>query len=45
MGTFINSEDPDEMLQNTAFHQDLHFLLRSKQFSGAEIHKFKTSYL
>ena len=23
-----NSEDPDEMQQNAAFHQDLHYLLR-----------------
>ena len=24
MGTFANSEDPDEMPQNAAFHQGLH---------------------
>ena len=24
MGTFTNSEDPDEMLQNASFHQGLH---------------------
>ena len=30
MGTFANSEDPDEMPQNTAFHQGLHCLLRHK---------------
>ena len=29
------------MQQNAAFHQGLHFLLRSKQFSGKEIqHNF-----
>ena len=28
MGTFTNSEDPDEMLHDAAFHQGLHFLLR-----------------
>ena len=28
MGTFTNSEDPDEMLHNAAFHQGLHCLLR-----------------
>ena len=38
MGTLANSEGPDEMPQNAAFHQGLHFLLRSKQFSGIEIH-------
>ena len=26
-GTLENSEDPDEMPQNVAFHQDLHCLL------------------
>ena len=26
-GTFTNSKDPDEMLQNAAFHQGLHYLL------------------
>ena len=36
-----NSEDPDEMLQNAAFHQGLHCLLRYKiQSSGAEIHNY-----
>ena len=24
MGTLANSEDPDEMQHNAAFHQDLH---------------------
>ena len=28
MGTFTNSEDPDEMLHNAAFHHGLHCLLR-----------------
>ena len=27
MGTFANSEDPDEMPDNVAFHQGLHCLL------------------
>ena len=31
MGTLANSEDPDEMQQNAAFNQGLHYLLRSKQ--------------
>ena len=35
MGTFTNSEDPDEMLHNAAFHQGLHSvcLLRLKRSS------------
>ena len=28
MGTLTNSEDPDEMLHNAAFHQGLHCFLR-----------------
>ena len=28
MGTLTNSEDPDEMPHNAAFHQGLHCLLR-----------------
>ena len=36
--TFINSEDPDEMQYNAAFHQGLHCLLRLKQSSENEIH-------
>ena len=35
---FANSEDPDEMPPNAAFHQGLHYLLRLKQSSGTEIH-------
>ena len=38
MGTWANSEDPDEMQHNTAFHQGLHYLLRLRQPSGTEIH-------
>ena len=38
MGTFANSEDPDEMLHNAAFHQSLHRLFRLKQPSGTEKH-------
>ena len=37
-GTLANSEDPDEMQHNAAFHQDLHCLLRLKLPSGTEIH-------
>ena len=33
-----NSEDPDEMQHNAAFHQGLHCLQRLKQSSGTEIH-------
>ena len=38
MGTFANSEDPDQMQHNAAFHQGLHCLLRLKQSSGTEKH-------
>ena len=38
MGTVANSEDPDEMQHNGAFHQALHCLLRLKEPSGTEIH-------
>ena len=39
MGTLANSEDPDEMQHDAAFHQGLHYLLRLKQSpSGIEIH-------
>ena len=30
MGTLANSEDPDEMQHDAAFHQGLHCLLRLK---------------
>ena len=33
MGTLVNGEDTDEMLQNAAFHQGLHCLLRQNQSS------------
>ena len=32
------SEDPDEMQHNAAFHQGKHCLLRLEQLSGTEIH-------
>ena len=38
MGTLANSEDPDEMQHNAAFHQGLHCLLRLKQPSDTLIH-------
>ena len=34
MGPLANSEDPDEMQHNAAFHQGLQCLLRLKQPSG-----------
>ena len=37
MHSLANSEDPDEMLHNAAFHLDLHCLLRQKQFSEKEM--------
>ena len=30
MGTLVNSEEPDEMQHNAAFHQCLHYLLLDK---------------
>ena len=33
MGTFTNSEDPDEMPHDVAFHQGLHCLLRLKKYN------------
>ena len=38
MGTLANSEDPDEMQHNAAFHQCLHCFLILKQPSGTEMH-------
>ena len=38
MGSEANSEDPDEMPHNAAFHQGLHCLLRFKEHSETEIH-------
>ena len=40
MITFTNSEDPDEMPLNAAFHQGLHYLLRFKRSSVKKIHFF-----
>ena len=37
MGTFANSEDPDEMPQNVAFHQGLHCLLRQTCSSEKDV--------
>ena len=38
LGSLANSEDPDEIQHNAAFHQGLHCLLRLKQPSGTEIY-------
>ena len=38
MGTLTNSEGPDEIQHNAAFHQSLHCLLRFKQYTGTEMH-------
>ena len=40
MSTFANSEDPDEMPQNAAFHQDLHCLLTQNRSSEKEMQYF-----
>ena len=37
MCTLASSEDPDEMLHNAAFHQDLHCLPRQKRSSEKEL--------
>ena len=37
MGFLANSDDPDEMQHNAAFHQGLHCLLRLKQPSWTEV--------
>ena len=37
IGSLANSEYPDEMPQNAAFHLVLHFLLRQKQCSRTEL--------
>ena len=39
-GTIANSEDPDEMQHNAAFHQGLHCLLRQNQSSEREMQYF-----
>ena len=36
MGILANSEDPDEMQHNAAFHQGLHCLQRLKKPSGTK---------
>ena len=36
-GYFVNIEEPDEMLHDTAFHQELHCLLRQNWSSEKEI--------
>ena len=38
MGTSANSEDPDEMKHNAAFHLGLHCLLRFQQPLGTVVH-------
>ena len=40
MDTLANSEDPDEMQHNAAFHQCLHCLLRYIQSSWIEVHNY-----
>ena len=46
MGTFTNSEDPDEMLHNVAFHQGFHSvcLLRFKRSSDKKKNLFFLNY-
>ena len=40
MGTFTNSEDPDEMPHNVALQQDLQCLLKQKRSSDKKIQYF-----
>ena len=40
MSTFANSEDPDEMPHNGAFHQGHHCLPKQKRSSVKEIQYF-----
>ena len=40
MHPLANSEDPDEIPHNAAFHQGLHSLLRQEQSSEKEIQYF-----
>ena len=43
MGTLANSEDPDEMLHNAAFHQGIHCLLKQKPSSEKKIQSYLES--
>ena len=40
MGTLANSEDPDEMQHNVAFHPGLHCLLQLKLPPWTQIHNY-----
>ena len=40
MGASANSEDPDEVPNETVFHQGLLCLLENKWSSGTEVHNF-----
>ena len=44
MSTFANSEDPDEMQHDAAFHQGLHCLLTEKRSSDKRIQYFFENY-
>ena len=44
MSTLVNSEDPDEMQHNAAFHQGLHCLLRRKRSSDKRKQYFFLNY-
>ena len=43
-GTLVNSEAPDVILHNAAFHQGLHCLLRQNSSSEKEIQYFLGNY-
>ena len=43
-GTFTNSEDPDEMSHNAAFHQCKPCLSRKKRYSKKKMQYFSFNY-
>ena len=45
MHTLANSEDPDEMRHNAAFHQGLHYLFATSKLSSVKKKEFLFSKL
>ena len=45
MGTLVNSEDPDEMQRNAAFHQDLHCAKSKETFRDRNTSLFRKFYM
>ena len=44
MATLANSEDPEEVVHNAAFHRGLHRLQRQNPYSVKEIQPFGGNY-